>query len=49
VLEAEGVALEEAQAVLSALALLGGEFRSAALEFLRRVCGEHGVRLDLRR
>lgn len=46
VLEAGGLSLQEAQSVLSALALLPGPLRPAALEFMRRVCREHGTRLD---
>ena len=49
VLQAGGVTVEEAQSLLGALAVMAGPHRPAALEFLGRLCQEHGTRLDLPR
>ena len=46
VLAARDVTLGEAQATLAALALLRGPHRQHALEFLARICREHGARLE---
>jgi hypothetical protein len=46
VLAAGRLSIEESQALLGVLSLIGGPHRAAALDFLRRLCQEYGTRLD---
>jgi hypothetical protein len=46
VLSAGRLSLEEAQSVLVALGLLPGPLRPVALEFIGRICREHGAQLE---
>jgi hypothetical protein len=48
VLAVGDLSLREADATLGAVALLASPLRPAALEFLHRICREHGVRLNRR-
>ena len=47
VLQAGDLSLEEAQAMLGALALLRSPCRSDSIDFVKNICRWHGTRLDL--